>query len=323
MVSFFRDKSPAAVFWLLIICFALHIPTLLTPPQIVAAPADGFFYYLLQPLKHASPYFASLLFVGMIYLLALQVNFMLNALHMLPRPAYTPALAFILFTALLPSLNVITPALFACNFFIWILYKACKLYAAPKPKTAIYNFGLLTGLCVLLYFPALPLVLIALLALGIMRAFNPNDWFVLFFGIITPAYFAGAYLFLTDQLHLLPQPEAVFALIQLPVQPVPVIISLGIVAFSAAWGILSVQNSGGNVLIQVRKSWTVFFVALLFTIPALFFIKGAFPAALLLAAVPAASYAGFAFAVKRNILPVIFFWIILGLAIYSNWFAPH
>lgn len=319
MVSFFRDKSPAAIFWLLILCFALHINTLLSPPPIVADPANGFFYYLFAPLQNAPPYFASLLFVLMVYSLALQVNFMLNSLHLLPRQAYTPALAFILFTALLPSLHAITPALFACNFFIWILYRASKLYAAPNPKTAIYNFGLLNGLCIILYYPTLALIIIALLALAIMRAFKPNEWFVLIFGLITPAYFLGGYLFLTGQLNLLPQPQQVFGLLKLPVQPIIIIISLGITVLATLWGIFSVQNSGTNVLIQVRKSWSVFFVALIFTLPISFFIKEAFPTVLLLAAVPAASYAGYAFSVSRNILPVIFFWILLGLAIYSNW----
>jgi len=323
VVSFFRDKSPAAIFWLIIICFALHLNSLLNPPQIVIQPIDGFFYYLLQPLQNADAYFASLLYVIMIFLLALQLNFMLNSLHMLPKPTYTPALAFILFTGLLPSLNMITPALFACNLCIWILYRACKLYAAPNPKTAIYNFGLLNGLCAILYYPALPFLIIALFALMIMRSFKPTEWFVLLFGILTPAYFLGGYLFLTGQLHLLPQLQQVFALIQLPVQPLLIIISLCVAALATMWGFFSVQHSGGNALIQVRKSWSVFFVALIFTIPVLFFIKGAFPAAFLLAAIPAASYAGFALGVNRNILPVIFFWILLGLSVYSNWFAVY
>ena len=96
---------------------------------------------------------------------------MLNALHMYPKQTHTAALAFILFTALLPHYNVLSTALFACNFFIWILYSACKLYASPNPKTAIYNFGLLCGLCALLYYPSLPLIIIAIACPGYHKAF--------------------------------------------------------------------------------------------------------------------------------------------------------
>ena len=323
MISFFRDRSAVAVFWLIVLCFGLHIHSLLETPPIVAVPADGFLYYLLQPFQNTDAYFISLLYVVFIFLLALQLNFMVNSLRMMPKPSYTTALALILFSALIPSFNVITPALFASNFFIWILYRASKLYAAPKPKTAIYNFGLLNGLCILLYYPSLPLVLIALFALMIMRAFRLNEWFVLFFGIITPAYILGGYLFLSGDLNLIPKPQELFGLMRLPLQPMGIIVSLSIVAVTVIWSIFSVENTGSNTLIQVRKSWTVFLASLIFITPVVFFVKDAFPAALFLAMIPAASYTGYAFAINRNILPVIFFWLLLGLAIYNNWFANY
>ena len=94
-------------------------------------------------------------------------------------------------------------------------------------------------------------------------------------------------------------------------------------ALTIVWGMLSVKNSRGNVLIQVRKSWSVFFASLLLFIPVVFFMNGAYPSALLLVAVPAACYTGFAFASNRNIVPVVFFWVLAGMAVYNNWFAKY
>ena len=242
---------------------------------------------------------------------------------MFPRPSFTPALAFVLFSALLPAFNDISSALFACNFVIWILYQACKLYAAPNAKTSIFNLGLLAGLSVVLYYPSLPLVFIVIVALAIIRPFNLNEWFVLFFGIITPAYFLIVYLFLTDKFSLLPLPKEVFDLLKLPLQPSFIITSLVVTALTIIWGLFSVKNSRGKVLIQVRKSWSVFFASLLLFIPVVFFMNGAYPSALLLVAVPAAGYTGFAFASNRNIVPVVFFWVLAGLAVYNNWFAKY
>jgi hypothetical protein len=323
VISLFKERSAVSVFWLIILCFGLHLYSLVNPPVINVAPTDGFVYYLINPFKNADSYFASLIYVLLIFLLALQLNFILNSLRMFPKPSYTPALAFILFSALIPAFNVINAALFACIFLIWILYSACKLYAAQNAKTSIYNFGLLTGLCVILYFPSAPIILIAFIALAIIRPFHINEWFVLFFGIITPAYFLTAYLFLTDQLHLFPAPQQLFHVVKLPLQPLLIIISLLVASLATVWGIFSVQNSGKNVLIQVRKSWSVFLVSLLLIMPAIFFMKDAFPAVFLLAAIPAACYTGFAFANSRNILPVVFFWILIGLSIYNNWFAKY
>ena len=323
MISLFKDKSGGSVFWLIILCFGLHLKSLLSPPPVLINPGDGYFYFLLNPLLNAQPYFASLLFILLIFLLALQLNFMLNALRMYPKQTNTAALAFLLFTALLPQFNVLSTALFACNLFIWILYSACKLYAPHNPKTSIYNFGLLCGLCVLLYYPSLPLVIIALLALIIIRPFRFNEWFVLLFGIITPIYFLGSYLYLTDRLELLTQLKDLFGIFQLTVPPLFVIITYAAATLIVLWGIFSVQRSGVNVLIQVRKGWTIFFAALLLMLPIIFFIKGAYPLALLLAVVPGAAYTGYAFGNSKNILPVIFFWALIALSIYNNWFVNY
>jgi len=323
VVSFFKDKSAVAVFWLILVCFGLHVHSLVNPPQVSISPVDGFFYYLLKPLQNADTYFVSLLYVLLIFVLALQLNFMLNKLHMFPRPSFTSALAFVLFSALLSAFNNVSSALFACNFFIWILHQACKLYAAPNPKTSIFNLGLLAGLSVVLYYPSLPLILIVIFALAVIRPFHLNEWFVLFFGIITPAYFLVVYLFLTDKFSLLPLPQQVFALIKLPLQPYLIVISLIVAALAIIWGMFLVRNSRGNVLIQVRKNWSVFAIALLCFIPVVFFIQGAYPSALLLAAIPAACYTGFGFASNRNLVPVIFFWLLAGLAVYNNWFAKY
>ncbi len=321
MVSLFKDRSAVAVFWLIIICFGLHVYSLVNPPQIIAAPSDGFFYYLLNPFKNADAYLVSLLYVLLIFLIALQLNFVLNDLHMFSKPSYAPALAFVLFSALFRAFNIISPVLPACIFFIWILYKACKLYGVHNAKASIYNLGLLTGLSVVLYYPSSPLIIIVMIALAIIRPFRPNEWFVLFFGIITPAYFLAGYLFLTDQFNLLPQPQQIFNLVALPVPSLLIIISLAVAALVTVMGIFSTQNAGANVLIQVRKSWTVFLAALIFTVPVIFFMPGIYPVALLFIAIPAASYTGYVFANSKNILPVIFFWVLTALAIYNNWFA--
>lgn len=278
MISLFKERSAVSVFWLIVICFGLHLHSLITPPQIVVAPSDGFFYYLINPFKDADTYFSSLVYVLIIFLLALQINFVLSNLRMFPKPSYTPALAFIIFSALIPAFNVINAALFACILLTWILYSACKLYAAHNSKTSIYNFGLLCGLSVILYFPLAPLIIIAFIALAIIRSFHVNEWFVLFFGLITPAYFLTGYLFLTDQFNLVPAPHELFDIIKPPLQPLLVIISLFTASIATVWGIFLVRNLGGNVLIQVRKGWSVFLVTLLLIIPVIFFIKGAFPA---------------------------------------------
>lgn len=195
MISFFKDKSAVAVFWLIILSFGLHIYSLINPPPLASSINEGFFYYIMRPFQNLEAYTLSMLYVFIVFLLALQINFIINDLRMLPKQSYTTAVAFLLLSASLPAFNQISPALLACNLLIWIIYGACRLYNAHNGKTSIYNLGLLTGTGVVLYYPMLPVIIVIMLALAIMRPFRVTEWFVLLFGILTPIYFLVSYLF--------------------------------------------------------------------------------------------------------------------------------
>jgi len=324
VVAFFKDKSAVSVFWLIILCFGLHVYSLINPPQLIANPNEGFFYYLMEPFANLQPYTMAILYVLIVFLTALQLNFVLNELKMLPRQSYTPAAAFLLLSSLFPDFNQVSAALLACNFLIWIIYSSCRLYNAHKPGTAIYNLGLLTGIAIILYYPMLPLVIIVLLALAVMRPFRLNEWFVLIFGLLTPIYFLTAIMFLRNHLQVLPLPGQLLILTFNSIRVLPiVIITLAVAAAISLSGIIAVQSDHRD-LIQVRKSWYLVFIFLLFFIPGILFIQHAWPAAILLAMVPAACYTGFTFdSTTRKVLPVIFFWALLGLSIYNNWFAKY
>jgi len=325
MVSFFKDKSAVSVFWLIIICCGLHVYSLINAPQLNISVNEGFFYYLLQPIANLQPYTLSVIYVLLIFLIALQLNFVVNELNLLPKQSYTPALAFVLLSALLPVFNQVTAALLSCNFLIWIFYGACRLYGTPNAKSSIYNIGLATGISVILYYPMMPLVIIVLLSFFIIRSFRANELFILLFGIITPFYFLITYLFLKDDLKLLPLPQQLFNFyISNKPQFSLAIITLIISAVITAWSMLMVRQSGNRELVQVRRSWTVAGVFLLFFIPAIFFIKLAYPSAILIAMIPAACYIGYAFgSTSRSIAPTIIFWLFVGLSIYNNWFAKY
>jgi hypothetical protein len=325
MVSFFKDKSAVSVFWLIILCCGLHVYSLINAPQLNISVNEGFFYYLLQPFANLQPYTLSVIYVLLIFLIALQLNFVVSELNLLSKQSYTPALAFVLLSALLPAFNQVTAALLSCNFLIWIFYGVCRLYNTSKAKTSIYNIGLVTGISVILYYPMMALIIIVLLSFLIIRSFRANELFILLFGIITPFYFLITYLFLKNDLKFLPLPQRLFNFyISNKPQFSLAIITLIIAAVVMAWSMLMVRKSGNRELVQVRRSWTVAGVFLLLFIPAIFFIKLAYPSAILIAMIPAACYIGYAFgSTSRSIVPTIIFWLFVGLSIYNNWFAKY
>ena len=325
MVSFFKDKSAVSVFWLIILCCGLHVYSLINAPQLNVSVNEGFFYYLLQPFANLQPYTLSVIYVLLIFLIALQLNFVVNELNLLSKQSYTPALAFILLSALLPVFNHVSAALLSCNFLIWIFYSACRLYNAPNAKSSIYNIGLITGVSIILYYAMMPLAIIVLLSFLIIRSFRANELFILLFGILTPFYFLVTCLFLKGNLKLLPLPQQLFNIsFNGKPQFSLTIITLAIAALTTLWAMVTVQQTGSRELIQVRKSWTLAGVFLIFYIPAIFFVRQAYPSAVLIAMIPAACYISYAFgSTSRSIIPTIIFWLFVGLSIYNNWFAKY
>ena len=328
MVSFFKDKSAVSVFWLIIICCGLHVYSLINAPQLSVSANEGFFYYLLQPLSNLQPYTRSVLYVLIIFLTALQLNFAVNELNLLQKQSYTPALGFVLLSALLPSFNQITAALLSCSLFVWIIFGLCRLYNNKNAGTGIYNVGLLTGLSAILYYPMLPLIIAVLIGYAIIRGFNINEFFVLVFGLITPFYFLICYLFLKDNLSLLPLPNQLFNIYfdirTLNVTPeVSIIIStLAVTIFIILWAIIVVKRNANRELIQVRNSWTILIILFILLLPVFFFMQNTWPSAMLVTFIPAACFIGFAFgSTSRSIFPIIFFWALVGFGIYNNWFA--
>ena len=323
MVSIFKEKSTTAVIGVIFAGIALHAVFMFSPPVVAVSEDDGLLYYFLKPLAGIPPIFLSILYYGVILVQALRLNYLLNDIRMYQKPAFTAALSYIFLTALLPVWGNITAALIANSCIIWLLFRMVKLYNTPQPKSLVYNAGLVTGVTVLLYYPAFCIIPVIFFALGVTRPFRLNEWFVLLLGIITPAYFWCGYLFLTGQLEESVKGFTAIFQIHKVIEPniKPVIIAFGTAGLVLITGILSWQANSNRILIQVRKIWGILFFMLLLFIPVAFVIKNAWPAALVLACLPAAAFMGNAFLYPKKIISALLFWLMVIVIVYTNWVA--
>ncbi|HEY6979139.1 MAG TPA: DUF6427 family protein [Chitinophagaceae bacterium] len=321
MISFFKEKSTVAVIGLIIVSTVIRAFFWRQSPGIVTTESDGFIYYLLSPLAFLSGIALTFLYHFIVVFQALRLNYILNDARLFPRPAFTTALAYIVLTALLPAWNNITSALIVNSMLIWLLSRLIKLQSTQQPKTLVYNIGLITGITILLYFPACFLVPVIFFALASFRPFRPNEWTVLLLGILTPFYFLTGWLFLNDKLDLVIHQLEIFRLhIIRPSSILFAIITFSIAGVAIAAGILMWQSNINRMAIQVRKHWSVLFIMLILLLPAIYLIDNAWPDALLLAAIPAATFVSNAFLYpKRNLGPALLFWILVALVIYNNW----
>lgn len=321
MVSFFKDKSSFAVFAAVILSLCIHAHFLIAPPQILADNNDGLLHYFLQPFKTIPSIAIAAIYHMVVVLQALRLNYLMNDARMFAKTGYTTAAAYILLTALLPEWNNLSDALIANSFVIWVLFRIIKIYGNPHIKTLLFNIGLIASSTVLLYYAAVPLLIIVFIALAILRAFRINEWLVLLLGICTPFYFYAGYLFLNDKLSEAKEIANGFAINAIHPQNIAALIIVCVVAgLSILSGIYFWQKYNTRMVVQIRKNWSIMFLLLLLFIPMVFFLKNAWPFSLLLACVPAAAFVSNAFLYpQKNFVAAVFFWFLAVAVIYNSW----
>jgi hypothetical protein len=196
-----------------------------------------------------------------------------------------------------------------------------RLYGNTQGRSIIFNIGLIAGCIVLLYHPTATLLLLCFFALGILRPFRLNEWFILLLGIITPFYFLLAALFLRDDFAdvpgFLPQWHLHF---QQPANVTATIVSLSLMAVCWLGGIYIWRSNSGRMIIQVRKNWYLLLLGFVLLAPVSFLTYTTAWEAGLLCVVPLAAFASNVFLYPyRNWLPALFFWALAIMVVYNNW----
>lgn len=322
MVSIFREKSTASVFWLILLSIVAHGYFLVHPPAVIVSGNEAIFFGFLKPLNALPDFALIFLYHAIIIVQALRFNTVLNNLRMFPKQYFITALCYILLSSLYPAWSNITPALLVNFLIIWLFSLLSRLYNTNNAKPMIYNVGFITSVIGILYFPAIFLVIIAFIAVGSLRAFRTNEWMVLLLGIITPPYFIVAISFLTDHLPAIRQYLP-------PIQPhgfnlkqnIPMITTAVVGLFVIVDGFFSWSANSGKAIMQIRRSWGILLMMFLLSIPLVFIFKEGNFSYLILGLLPAAAVASNTFIYgKSNLYQTIVFWLLIAVIIYNNWF---
>ncbi len=322
MVALFKDRSPVAIIWLILLSLVVHSHFLIDFTGVQASGQDGLFSVLLK--KYVAPLNAIIVLVIyhiVIIVQALRLNYLFSETRMYNQPNYLAAMVYILLTGIFKEWNALTPALLDNILVIWLFAKTVQLYNAPNPKTVLFNTGLIIGVSILFYHPSALLILVALFALLVVRPFNVTELLVLFMGVIAPYYFLASWLYLNDQLHTISSYIPVWQL-NLPDTKVTgwFITTICLIIVILLIGLYYWQSESRRLLIHVRKNWGVLMVMLLVMLPIPFINKNVGLDSLILWLIPASPFIAKGFlAPRKNFLPNLMFLSLLLLAIAKNW----
>lgn len=322
MVFLFRDKSIINILFVLLLCLLVHAHGFFIPVPITSNAQTGYLGLLLnnyiQPRLGASGFWV---YIIIVLIQAIRLNFLLADQKMYPQSSYTVAMTYVLLTGLFPAWSVISPALLANFFLIWIYIKLTRLYNNPAPKTLLFNIGLLVAIMVLCYHPTALVVPVVLFALGIMRAFKLQEWFTLIMGMALPYYFLASGLYLTNQLPLLSNwlPDW-----EMPTKLTPLKKAewIGLSSFLMSFfiGLFFWQQFNSRLVIQMRKNWSSLLVmTIILSLSPFAFHHAGFEAAFL-CLVSVVPFAAAIFSFPRRLLfPNLIFWLLLAAVMYNNW----
>lgn len=323
MVVLFRERSPASLIWILLIAFGLHAHAFVEQPVALSTAKDGLISYFFRQFfsgLQGLPVF--LLYMLLLISQALRFNYVMNDLRMFQHSNFLTAMAYIMLASLLPQWHTLSPALVANIFIIWIYSLILKLYNNKNPRSLLYNIGLITGLAIVCYHPLVLMGVVVLFAVIVIRPFNLTEIFVLLMGFLTPVYFLGAYLYLTDEwdalVRYLPSWEFKWPRLQ---KDLRLVLAFIVLALCLVTGLIVWERNNRRMLIQSRKNWGVLLLLFVLFLPVPLVHYENSVNAMMLWIAPLAAFVANAFLYPRKTLfPLILFWLIILVSVYSNWF---
>ncbi|GAA4303226.1 hypothetical protein [Compostibacter hankyongensis] len=274
MINWFRSGSPYTLLVLLLYTLVLKSWFLFHPAGPVVHPAsDGMLYNWILSLLRGRWQGSGwvLLAQGLLFLQALGINRLSNHFRLFPKNTYFPAMCYLLFSSFFREWNYFSAPLLVNTLMVGLLFLLISLYAAPDGRGKVFNAGFFIGLMMLVYTPACIFLLLLWLALVINRPFKIVEWVMAVVGILTPLYFLGTWLFLTDrwvgavQLPAFSLDYPHLAKAYLPAAAILVMLVVFL------YGLLRMQQHFFKLLIQIRKVWSLLLVYIFLALLPAFF----------------------------------------------------
>jgi hypothetical protein len=266
VIGIFKNSHPSNNFILFIYGLILRWPSFVHPIRPEVGKGDAFICQMVaSSMNHVfsfNAYLFSFILFAMVFLQAILINNMVNAQKLFHRPNDFSGMVFLLFTAVMPGWFEFTPGFLLALIVTWILTIIFKFSANNESRSQSFNAGFVLGLGVMIYSPAVVFLFLLLIALILLRAFKPQEWVLVFLGLVTPLYFVLSYLYLKSMPLSLMIPQITLG-IQKPDYSVYQIIGLSTVFLLILVGLGFSQSNSRKLLVQSRNCWSVLFIAVI------------------------------------------------------------
>lgn len=289
------------------------------PMSIAPSPENGWLSYIVNHLfVHFKSVILYLFYVLIVFTQAIWLNAWVDSNKVIHQPGYTVALAYILFTGVLPEWATISPALLSNFLLLALISIAGSLYMHPEARVQVFNLGLLLSCSILFYEPFVLLILGFFITLSMLRPFRLKEFILYIVGLILPYYFLFAWLFWIDKLDKIYVFLPKFDLkIPFSYKYLPIWLAGSLLLLFLSVGLSNWVNRSSRMLIQQRKYGWMIAQFLIWILPVPYCISGTGISDTAICLIPIATFSSLVFLQSRKSwLSGIFFWTTIALVAY-------
>lgn len=203
MLFLFRQKSIFSGILLLVLCFALKLPSILHEhayAYIQTAPVARIVFPYIEGLSNHLlwSYLGNAL---IIYLQALLLNYIVSQHGILYKDTMLPGFFFVLLNSFYPQQAELTPQLISNTFIILLFQRLCFLYESVNPLLIVFDTGMYLGLGILFNYDLSVFLPFILISVVIFTSFNIRYLIISLIGIAVPLYFTVVAFYMNDNFN--------------------------------------------------------------------------------------------------------------------------
>lgn len=200
VLSIFRTNQLLFTLLILPYLFLIRISSF-TEPLVGMDEGSGIFskfVYQVLPLNNIYSHIGALI---LIFFQSLIVNIICSRFKIFDEPNQLCGLFYAMLCSIFPEFLWLSPVLMANTFLLFALFELFEIYDKKAGAGSIFNIGFFIGIASLFYFPAIILLIFALIGLGIQRTFSIKEAFMILIGAFVPFYLLFTYFYWNDSLE--------------------------------------------------------------------------------------------------------------------------
>ena len=210
MLNFFKSNNISIVIANVVLIFLFRLVFLFHPGDLSllyhhSEPAARLFISICHITADTAMIWLVLGGAVLCFLESLLVNSIINRHKVTSKKTFLGGMLFVVFTSFVPECMILSPALISVLFLLMTIDRLFEMSKQDKLYSYVFDLGLLSGMAILFYFPAVYVLILAFIGFATMRPVSIRETMMILTGFVAVAFSVFVIYFWFDALpKLLP-----------------------------------------------------------------------------------------------------------------------